>query len=112
MLSESEGAQRLRATSKHPEDVSSATRRQGVLFEDAQSYDGSPGETVTSTSSGFTSWGNRTGVLHVGMTGFFTHRVGQHKSGLTDGFTKNPPLTRIHPSAEHLPDHWYTKPSL
>src|SRR5260370_16248118 len=112
MLSESEGAQRLRATSKHPEDVSSATRRQGVLFEDAQSYDGSPGETVTSTSSGFTPWGNRTGVLHVGMTGFFTQRVGQHKSGLIDGFTKKYRVDRMHPGAEHLAEHWVRKPYL
>jgi putative endonuclease len=32
--------------------------------------------------------GSRTGTLYVGMTGFFNTRIGQHKSGLIEGFTK------------------------
>jgi putative endonuclease len=32
--------------------------------------------------------GSRTGTLYVGMTGFLNTRIGQHKSGLIEGFTK------------------------
>ncbi len=39
--------------------------------------------------------GSRTGVLYVGMTGFFTQRLGQHKSGLIDGFTKKYGVDRL-----------------
>ncbi len=39
--------------------------------------------------------GSRTGVLYVGMTGFFTRRIGQHKSGLIDGFTKKYGVDRL-----------------
>ncbi len=39
--------------------------------------------------------GSRTGTLYAGMTGFFTQRVGQHKSGLNDGFTKKYGVDRL-----------------
>ncbi len=39
--------------------------------------------------------GSHTGVLYVGMTGFFTQRLGQHKSGLIDGFTKKYSVDRL-----------------
>ena len=34
-------------------------------------------------------------VLYVGMTGFLTSRVLQHKSGETDGFTRRYNITRL-----------------
>ena len=40
----------------------------------------------------YTFWvytmGSRTGTLYTGMTGFFDRRVGQHKTGEIEGFTK------------------------
>lgn len=40
----------------------------------------------------YTFWvyimGGRTGTLYAGMTGFLATRVGQHKSGEIEGFTK------------------------
>jgi putative endonuclease len=40
----------------------------------------------------YTFWvyimGSPTGTLYTGMTGFFDRRVGQHKAGAIDGFTK------------------------
>ena len=38
---------------------------------------------------------SRTGVLYVGMTGFFTRRIGQHKAGLIDGFIKKYSVDRL-----------------
>ena len=32
--------------------------------------------------------GSRTGTLYIGMTGFFDMRIGQHKAGAIEGFTK------------------------
>ncbi len=39
--------------------------------------------------------GSRTGTLYAGMTGFFTRRVGQHKFGLIEGFTKKYSVDRL-----------------
>ncbi len=39
--------------------------------------------------------GSRRGTLYAGMTGFFTQRVGQHKSGLIEGFTKKYSVDRL-----------------
>ncbi len=39
--------------------------------------------------------GSRTGTLFVGMTGFFTRRVAQHKSGLIEGSTKKYGVDRL-----------------
>ncbi len=39
--------------------------------------------------------GSRTGTLYVGMTGFFTQRVSQHKSSLNDGFTQKHGVDRL-----------------
>src|SRR5215471_20531792 len=39
--------------------------------------------------------GSRTGTLYAGMTGFFTQRIGQHKSGLIEGFTKKYSVDRL-----------------
>ena len=47
----------------------------------------------------YTFWvymmGSRTGTLYAGMTGFFTKRVGQHKSGLIEGFTERYGVNRL-----------------
>ena len=39
--------------------------------------------------------GSRTGVLYTGMTGFLSQRVGQHKSGEFQGFTKKYACDRL-----------------
>jgi putative endonuclease len=39
--------------------------------------------------------GSRTGTLYVGMTGFFTQRTSQHKSGSIEGFTKKYSVDRL-----------------
>jgi putative endonuclease len=39
--------------------------------------------------------GSRTGTLYAGMTGFFTTRIGQYKSGLIAGFTKKYGVDRL-----------------
>jgi putative endonuclease len=47
----------------------------------------------------YTLWvyimGSRTGTLYVGMTGFLTTRVVQHKSGEIEGFTKKYECDRL-----------------
>ena len=47
----------------------------------------------------YTFWvyimGSRTGTLYTGMTGFFDRRVGQHKTGAIDGFTKKHACHRL-----------------
>ncbi len=39
--------------------------------------------------------GSRTGTLYTGMTGFFDTRIGQHKLGLIEGFTKKYGCNRL-----------------
>ncbi len=39
--------------------------------------------------------GSRTGTLYIGMTGFFDTRIGQHKLGLIEGFSKKYGCTRL-----------------
>lgn len=39
--------------------------------------------------------GSRTGTLYTGMTGFFDTRVGQHKLGLIEGFSKKYGCSRL-----------------
>jgi hypothetical protein len=88
MLSEARGSEATEAESKHPEHVSSAMQHQGVLLRmrRAQHF------RAMRDSSYYTFWvyitGSRTGTLYTGMTGFFDRRIGQHKTGAIDGFTK------------------------
>ncbi len=49
--------------------------------------------------------GDRT-VLYVGMTGLFTQRVGQPKSGFIDGFTKKDGVDRMNLRWEVWPSTW------
>jgi putative endonuclease len=80
--------------SKGPEDFSSAMLQQGVLTRQCRA-------TIARVRDGFhyKFWiyilTSRTGMLYIGVTGYFDRRIMQHKMDTVEGFTKKYKVHRL-----------------